>query len=182
MKIFMIRWCYLNYDDELWYFSGLRLFSEYVFVRTCSLRDHPNNSTTMRMEWDALRWLIRGIWGVVGFAIRLSMGSGHNTCSTEAGCRGSFDLVLLVTLPMGRSTVFIKLEKPNRWLWPLGNLCKGYIVNPWPFTSVVKIGSGQPRLERESRLMGKVCNLCRVLETCISSVFTVKSSLGSLID
>jgi hypothetical protein len=44
------------------------------------------------------------------------MGSGHNTCSTEAGCRGSFDLVLLVTLPMGRSTVFIKLEKPNRWL------------------------------------------------------------------
>jgi hypothetical protein len=42
-----------------------------------------------------------------------------------------------------------------------GNLCKGYIVNPWPFTSVVKIGSVQPRLERESRLVGKVCNLCR---------------------
>jgi hypothetical protein len=41
------------------------------------------------------------------------MGSGHNTCSDEAGCRGSFDLVLLVTLPMRRSTVFIKLEKPN---------------------------------------------------------------------
>jgi hypothetical protein len=28
-------------------------------------------------------------------------------------CRGSFDLVLLVTLPMGRNTVFIKLDKPN---------------------------------------------------------------------
>jgi hypothetical protein len=30
-----------------------------------------------------------------------------------------------------------------------GNLCKGYIVNSWPFTLVVKIGSGQPRLERD---------------------------------
>jgi hypothetical protein len=29
------------------------------------------------------------------------MGSGHSTCSTEAGCRGSFDLVLLFTLPVG---------------------------------------------------------------------------------
>jgi hypothetical protein len=27
-----------------------------------------------------------------------------------------FDLVLLVTLPLGIGTVFIKLEKPNRWL------------------------------------------------------------------
>jgi hypothetical protein len=41
------------------------------------------------------------------------MGSGHSTFSAETGCRGSFDLVLLDTLPMGRSTVFIKLEKPN---------------------------------------------------------------------
>jgi hypothetical protein len=41
------------------------------------------------------------------------MGSGHSTCYVEAGCRGSFDLVLLVTLPVGRGTVFIKLEKPN---------------------------------------------------------------------
>jgi hypothetical protein len=41
------------------------------------------------------------------------MGSGHATCSTEAGCQGSFNLVLLVTLPIGRSTAFIKLEKPN---------------------------------------------------------------------
>jgi hypothetical protein len=35
-------------------------------------------------------------------------------------CRGwvqrFFDLVLLVTLPLGRCTVFIKLEKPNRRL------------------------------------------------------------------
>jgi hypothetical protein len=41
------------------------------------------------------------------------MGSGHSTFSAKAGCRGSFDLVLLVTLPVGRSTMFIKLEKPN---------------------------------------------------------------------
>jgi hypothetical protein len=44
------------------------------------------------------------------------MGSEHSTCSAEAGCRGSFDLVLLVTLSVGRSTVFIKLEKPNERL------------------------------------------------------------------
>jgi hypothetical protein len=30
-----------------------------------------------------------------------------------------------------------------------GSLCKGYVVCPWPFTSVVKIGSVQPRLERD---------------------------------
>jgi hypothetical protein len=29
------------------------------------------------------------------------MGSGHSTCSAKAGCRGSFVLLLLVTLPMG---------------------------------------------------------------------------------
>ena len=29
--------------------------------------------------------------------------------------------------------------------------------------------------------MGKVCNLCRVLETGISAVLTVKSSLGILL-
>jgi hypothetical protein len=31
------------------------------------------------------------------------MGSGYSTCSAEAGCQGFFDLVLLVTLPVGRS-------------------------------------------------------------------------------
>jgi hypothetical protein len=33
-----------------------------------------------------------------------------------------------------------------------------------------------------SRLMGKVCNLCRVLETGISAELTVKNSLGILFD
>jgi hypothetical protein len=36
--------------------------------------------------------------------------------------------------------------------------------------------------EWESRLMGKVCDLCRVLETGISTMLTVKSGLGILFD
>jgi hypothetical protein len=44
------------------------------------------------------------------------------------------------------------------------------------------MGSLDPRAERESRLVGKVCNLYRVLETSISTVLTVKSSLGILFD
>jgi hypothetical protein len=30
--------------------------------------------------------------------------------------------------------------------------------------------------------MGKVCNLCRVLETCLSAELTVKNGLGILFD
>jgi hypothetical protein len=137
MRIFMIRWCYLDYDDELWYFRGLRIFPEYLSVRTCSLRDHPGKQCNMRVVWDALSWLIRGIWGVVGFTVVPSMVSGHSTCSAEAGCRGSFNFVLLVTLPMGWGTMFIKLEKPNGRLWPLWNLCKGYVVIPYQTTEGV---------------------------------------------
>jgi hypothetical protein len=44
------------------------------------------------------------------------MGSGHSTCSAEASMKRFFDLVLLLTLPLGRGTVFIKLEKPNKRL------------------------------------------------------------------
>jgi hypothetical protein len=32
---------YSGYDDILVAFRGLGLFSEYLSVRTCSLRDHP---------------------------------------------------------------------------------------------------------------------------------------------
>jgi hypothetical protein len=63
-----------------------------------------------------------------------------------------------------------------------GSLCKGYIVYPWSFTSVVKIGYVQPRMEKGSRLVGKVCNLSKVLETGISVELTDKSSLGILFD
>jgi hypothetical protein len=38
------------------------------------------------------------------------------------------------------------------------------------------------RAEHESRLVGKVCNLCGVLETSILVVLTVKSGLGVLFD
>jgi hypothetical protein len=44
------------------------------------------------------------------------------------------------------------------------------------------MGRLEPRAEWESLLVGKVCNLCRVLETGISVVLTVKSSLGILFD
>jgi hypothetical protein len=44
------------------------------------------------------------------------------------------------------------------------------------------MGSHDPRAERESRLMGKVCDLCRGLETDISVVLTVLSGLGILFD
>jgi hypothetical protein len=36
--------------------------------------------------------------------------------------------------------------------------------------------------EWKSRLVGKVCDFCRVLETGISAVLTVKSGLGILFD
>jgi hypothetical protein len=41
------------------------------------------------------------------------------------------------------------------------------------------MGSHDLRAKQESRLGGKVCNLCRVLETGISVVLMVRSSLGS---
>jgi hypothetical protein len=42
------------------------------------------------------------------------------------------------------------------------------------------MGRLEPRAERESRLVGKVCDLCRVLETGISVVLTVMRCLGIL--
>jgi hypothetical protein len=36
--------------------------------------------------------------------------------------------------------------------------------------------------ERESRLVGEVCDLYRVLETSISTMLTTKSGLGILFD
>jgi hypothetical protein len=44
------------------------------------------------------------------------------------------------------------------------------------------MGSSAPRTQRESRLMGKVCDLCRGLETGISAVLMAKSNLGILFD
>jgi hypothetical protein len=44
------------------------------------------------------------------------------------------------------------------------------------------MGRLEPRAEWESRLVGKVCDLCRVLETCISVVLAIMSSLEILFD
>jgi hypothetical protein len=44
------------------------------------------------------------------------------------------------------------------------------------------MGGSAPRVERESQLVGKVCNLCKGLETGISAVLTVMSNLGSSFD
>jgi hypothetical protein len=44
------------------------------------------------------------------------------------------------------------------------------------------MGRLEPRAERKSRLVGKACDLYRVLETDISVVLTVKSGLGILFD
>jgi hypothetical protein len=44
------------------------------------------------------------------------------------------------------------------------------------------MGRPEPRAERESRLVGKVCDLSRVLETGISVVLTIMSGLGILFD
>jgi hypothetical protein len=38
----------------LWYSRGLEQFLECLSVRTYSLDDRPENSATMRVEWDAL--------------------------------------------------------------------------------------------------------------------------------
>jgi hypothetical protein len=44
------------------------------------------------------------------------------------------------------------------------------------------MGRLEPQVEWESQFVGKVCNLCRVLETGISTVLTIMSSLGILFD
>jgi hypothetical protein len=44
---------------------------------------------------------------------------------------------------------------------------------------IVINGEAKTRAERESRLVGKVYDLCRVLETGILAVLTVKTALGS---
>jgi hypothetical protein len=44
------------------------------------------------------------------------------------------------------------------------------------------MGRLEPQAEWESGLVGKVCDLCRVLETGISVMLTVKNSLGILFD
>jgi hypothetical protein len=64
------------------------------------------------------------------------------------GCRGSFDLVLLVT-HLREVYCVCTTDETKQAAMHQGSLCKGYVVYPWPFTLVVKIESVQPRLERD---------------------------------
>jgi hypothetical protein len=54
-----------------------------------------------------------------------------------------------------------------------GSLCKDYVVYPWPFTLVVKIGSVQPRLERDHDLWVK----CTISTECYKLVYQPSSRL-----
>jgi hypothetical protein len=139
-EYFMIWWCYSGYDDELVALKGTWAISRVPLRKDLFVGWPPEKTIQLwGVVWDALSWLIRGTRGVVCFAVVPSMGSGHSTSSVEARCRGSFVLLSLITPSVGRGTVFIKLEKPNERLWPLGNLCKSYIVKPcWLTLEVFK--------------------------------------------
>ena len=63
-----------------------------------------------------------------------------------------------------------------------GSLCKGYIVSVSLAIHLSEDRVCTTQAGKGSRLMGKVCDLCRVLETSISAELTVKSSLGILFD
>jgi hypothetical protein len=93
---------YLWYGDVipmwiLWYSRGLRPFPEYLSVRTCRGVTTQDNSATMRVEWDALSWLIRWTWECSWLCLRAVNGGQGVVLALPRGCRGSFDLVLLVT-------------------------------------------------------------------------------------
>jgi hypothetical protein len=76
------------------------------------------------------------------------MGAWGIVLALPRGCRGSFDLVLLVT-HLGEVYCVCTTGETKRAAMHQGSLCKSYVVYPWPFTSVVKIRSVQPRLERD---------------------------------
>jgi hypothetical protein len=80
-------------------------------------------------------------------------GPGRSAHSAKEGCRGSFDLVLLSPTLGGVLRLYDWRNLTSSYA--PGSLCKGYIVYSWPFTSVVKIGSVQPRLERDHDLWVK---------------------------
>jgi hypothetical protein len=72
--------------------------------------------------------------------------------------------------------VFVRLAKPNEQLCTrLRSVSLSYHLGSEDRVCTTQAGKG-------SRLVGKVCNLCRVLETGISVEVTVKSGLGILFD
>jgi hypothetical protein len=63
-----------------------------------------------------------------------------------------------------------------------GESCKGYVVYSLLFTSIVKIGSCKPRLERDHDSWVKCATSAECYETDISVVLTVMSGLERSID
>jgi hypothetical protein len=59
------------------------------------------------------------------------------------------------------------------------SLCKGYIVNLWPFTLVVKIESCKTQAGKGSRLMGKVCDICSGMKLIYQPCSRLRAALGS---
>jgi len=60
-----------------------------------------------------------------------------------------------------------------------GSLCKGYVVYPWPFTSVVKIGSVQPRLERDHDSWVKCATSAECQKLVYQPSSRLRAALGS---
>jgi hypothetical protein len=61
-----------------------------------------------------------------------------------------------------------------------GSLCKGYVVYPWPFTLVVKIGSIQPRLEMDHDLWVKCTTSAECLKKLVYQPSSrLRAALGS---
>jgi hypothetical protein len=54
-------------------------------------------------------------------------------------------------------------------------------VYPWPFTSVVKIGSVQPRLERDHDLWVKCTTSAECLKLVYQSSSWLRAALGSFL-
>ena len=60
-----------------------------------------------------------------------------------------------------------------------GNLCKGFVVNPWPFTSGVNKGLASPGQRGNHGLWVKCTTSAECYETDISAVLAVMSGQGS---
>jgi hypothetical protein len=60
-----------------------------------------------------------------------------------------------------------------------GRLCKGYVVYLWPFTSVVKIESVQPRLERDHDSWVKCATSTEGMKLIYQPSSRLREALGS---
>jgi hypothetical protein len=83
---------------NLWHFRVLELFLGYLSVRTYSLRDHLGEQYNHEGGMGhplLINQRNLGVWFSLPLCCQWRL--GHSACCTKGGCRGSFDLVLLVT-------------------------------------------------------------------------------------